>query len=879
MAPAAIAAFAAIDRSTLFALLAQGLAAKLTVVTPNRRLAQALAREFDAGQADKGLAVWESADILPLPAWIGRLYEDALYSGLAPALPLLLSEAQEIELWEQVIRASPWGSELLDPSRAATQAMHAWALAHGWRIAGALGSFPGNEDAQAFARWAAAYAKHDSTDAARLPDLVAPLLADAALRKPARLVAYGFDLIAPQAREFLDACAAQGVEVKVCSQEEISSTPKRLVFPSARRELEAAAEWARAKLECGAQRIGVVVPELAARRREVLRVFARTMNPAHGLPGDASRALPFNTPFNLSLGEPLADTPLAHAALAIFALAAGELSFEQASRLVRSPFLGGGEAEMAPRTRLDAALRKSAPARLTLGKLVGLVEGCPILRQHLEKIFSIPKLETGSPHQWGEHFTRLLDAAGFPGRSLDSAEFQTRAKLNETLAEFARLERVAPKMGAQRALARLERLCRDTLFQPESPAAPVQVLGVLESAGLSFECLWLTGLTDEAWPLAARPNPFLPPALQKKAGIPEASAEETLARGKRITEGWLGAAPEVVLSHPAWEKDRKLVVSPLVSQLDVSPLPEAQAPRWRDLIFAARASESAPDGQAPALATRTPRGGTRILADQAACPFRAFARHRLAAEALEEPLAGPDARARGLLLHALMRELWGELGNSAALASDCAPAIAKAAAAAVAEAKLEEPFANLERQRLAKLANEWLDIERKRAPFEVAAREDKRKLKVAGLEISGRIDRLDKLASGGYALIDYKSGRPTPNAWLGERPDDPQLPLYALSAPEEIAALAYAKLQTGGMKYMGFAREKELVAMAKDWNGLLAGWKRSLEALGAGFAAGEAKVDPKNGLATCRYCDLQPLCRVHERLAALEEEGAEEDDG
>ena len=432
-------------------------------------------------------------------------------------------------------------------------------------------------------------------------------------------------------------------------------------------------------------------------------------------------------------------------------------------------------------------------------------------------------------------------------------------------------------MNPQRALSRFERLCRDTLFQPETPEAPVQVLGVLESAGLAFDALWLAGMTDEAWPLAARPNPFLPPALQKKAGIPEASAEQTLARGRRITESWLAAAPEVVVSHPAWEEDRKLVVSPLVAEIPISPLPETRAPRWRDLIFAARAIESAPDGSAPALATKTPRGGTRILADQAACPFRAFARHRLGAEALEEPLAGPDARARGSLLHALMRELWGELKASSALEADCAPAIAKAAAAAVAEAELEEPFAGLERDRLAKLANEWLDVERKRAPFEVAAREDKRKLKVAGLELSGRIDRLDKLASGGHALIDYKSGRPTPKAWDGERPDDPQLPLYALSAPEEISALAYAKLQTGGMKYMGFARDKDkgFVAEAKDWGSLLNGWRKELEALGSGFASGDARVDPKSGLATCRYCDLHTLCRVHERVSALEEEAEE----
>ena len=871
---------AALTGKELFERLAEGLAAKLTVVTPNRRLAQELARAFDRAQAAKGLPVWESADILPLSAFVERLYEDALASELAPGLPLLLSEAQEIELWEQVILASPWGSELLGLSHTAAEAMRAWRLAHGWRIAGALAGFPGNEDAQAFARWAAAYAKSEATDSARLPDAVAPLLGHAALRTPKRLVAYAFDVLTPQEREFLDACAKQGIEVRTAEPEPSASSPRRYIFQSARHELEAAAAWARSKMEAGAQRVGVVVPELATRRREAVRVFARTMNPAHALPGAGARALPFNAPFNLSLGEPLSETPLAHAALAVLALALGEVPFEAASRLIRSPFLGGGDEEMAARARLDATLRRHAPARLSLGKLVGLAGGCPLLRRHLEAVFSIPRLEAGSPHEWGGRFTALLDAAGFPGRKLDSVEHQARAKLNETLAEFAKLERVAPKMSAARALSRFERLARDTLFQPESPEAPVQVLGVLESAGLAFDALWLAGMTDEAWPLAARPNPFLAPALQKKAGIPEASAEETLARGRRITEGWLCAAPEVVVSHPAWEEDRKLVVSPLVAAIAAAPAPEPSAPRWRDLIFAARASESAPDGKAPALATKTPRGGTRILADQAACPFRAFARHRLAAEALEAPEAGPNARARGQLLHALMRELWGELKDSRALAADCAPAIERAARAAVAEAGLEEPFAELERMRLAKLARDWLEVEQKRAPFEVAAREDKRTLKVAGLELSGRIDRLDKLASGGCALIDYKTGRPTPNAWQGERPDDPQLPLYALSAPEEIAAVAYAKLQTGGMKYMGFARDRDkgFVAQAKDWSALLAGWKQSLEALGAGFAAGEARVDPKDGLATCRYCDLQTLCRVHERLEALSEEENDVDD-
>ena len=865
-----------IGKSELYASLAQGQAARATVLTPNRRLAQALAREFDDAQAATGLAVWETADILPFGAFVARLYEDALYSGLAARVPLLLAEAQGDELWEAAIRASGWGAALLAVPQAARECARAWELAHGWRIAGALASFPGNDDARAFADWAEDYARRCAagghTDSARLADVVAPLLGEGALRKPRLLVAYGFDLFTPQERDLLDACAASGVSLATCAPKAKMARAARHAFPAARDELEAAAQWARARLEAGAARIGVVVPELGARRKEALRIFARVLEPGFNLPC-AQRNAPA---FNVSLGAPLADFPLVRAALSILELASGEIPFEQASRLVRSPFLGEGDAEMARRARLDASLRRTAPARVTLGKLVGLAQGCPLLRQRLEALYAVPRRESASPHEWGRHFSALLEAAGFPGRSLDSAEFQARAKLNELLAELAKLERVAPKMSLARALARLRGLCGETLFQPETPGAPIQVLGALESAGLEFDALWVSGLTDEAWPLAARPNPFIPPALQRKAGIPEASAETSLARARRITAGWLGAAEEVVLSHPEKEDDRKLVASPLIANVPVSPAPGWRSARLRDLIFAARRLEVAADGRAPALATRTPRGGTRILADQAACPFRAFAHHRLAAEALEAPAEGPDARARGLLLHALMKALWGELKGSAALEGDCAAAIARAAHAAVAETGLEEPFAGMERTRLAKLAAEWLEVERARAPFEVVATEEKRKLAVAGLELNGRIDRLDRLASGAHALIDYKTGRATPNAWLGERPDDPQLPLYALSAAEDIAAVAYARLQPGAMKFMGFGRAKDLVAQAKDWDALLKDWKSELEALGAAFAAGEAQVDPKDGLATCRYCDLQPLCRVHERIAAL---GAAEEEG
>jgi ATP-dependent helicase/nuclease subunit B len=868
---------APLAKQELLERLAAGHAARITVVTPNRRLAQELAREFDAAQAAKDLKVWETADILPFGAFIERLYEDALYSDLAVSLPLLLTPAQEQALWEAAIRSSKWGEALLAVPQAAADCVRAWELAHAWCIDGALASFPGNDDAKAFAEWSKEYARRceleKNTDAARLTDVVAPLLKESALRKPKLLVAYAFDVVTSQERDFFDACAKAGIGVVTCAPgRRLGQRPAVRVFPSAREELESAAQWARAKLEAGAARIGVVVPELSLRRREVVRVFSRVMRPDHNLPGREQRALPFN----VSLGAPLSDYPLVRAALSILELAAHEVPFEQASRLIRSPFIAGASDEMARRALLDASLRRIAPAKLGLGKLIALVKGAPALRQRLEALFATMRPGSDSPHDWGRHFSALLEAVGFPSRSLDSAEFQTRGKFNETLAELARLERVAPRMRREEALGALQRLCAETLFQPESPDAPVQVLGVFESAGLEFDALWVSGLTDEAWPLHASPNPFIPPALQKKAGIPEASPEATLERAKRITNGWLEAAPEVVVSHAAHEEDRDLIASPLISGVPgFSGTPETRrCARYRDLLFAKRRIEKVKDGKAPALATKTPRGGTRILVDQAACPFRAYARHRLGAEALEEPVEGLDARDRGSLLHSLMKELWSELKGSKGLEGDVSAAIEKAAAAAIKELELEEPFASLERKRLAKLARDWLEVEKERSPFEVVALEEKRKLRVAGLELNGRIDRMDRLAAGGHAVIDYKTGRTTPQEWLGERPDDPQVPLYALNS-QDVSAAAFAKLKTGEMRYMGFSRAKDAiprVQTAKNWESLVAGWRKELEALGTGFAAGEARVDPKKHLETCRRCDLQPLCRVYERINALEEE-------
>ena len=848
-----------LETPALFERLAEGHAARITVVTPNRRLAQALTAEFDGYQTGRGRTVWDAADILPMGAFVERLWEDALYSDAGDKLPLLLTPAQEQAIWEDILGQSA----LLSVAQAARQCRDAWRLAHAWRLA----SGGGGEDAAAFRDWARQYEERTrgEVDAARLPDVVSGVLES--VKAPKLVVAYAFDILPPQTRELLSR-----FEWAECKPERVQGRTARLALASARHELEQAAAWARARLEEGRARIGVVVPELAQRRKEVVRVFSRVMQPGFSLPGAARAAMPFN----VSLGEPLAEYPLVDCALSLLRLAFAEVDFAEASRLIRSPFLGGAESEMARRARLDAKLRETLGPTVSLPKLIASIDHAAGLRRIFERVFLLKSENRQSAGAWARHFSALLEAAGFPGeRTLDSAEFQARAKWHETLGELAKLERVCRDLSFAEAHAKLRRLCADTLFQPESGEAPIQVLGILESAGLRFDCLWVSGLTDEAWPLDARPNPFLPIAAQKAAGIPEASAESSAALDRRITAQWQAAAAEVVFSHPLKAQDRDLATSPLIADVAPGSIEVPSYPRYRDLLFSARKTISVEDRKGPAVAPGPVRGGTRVLADQAACPFRAFARWRLAAEPLQAPAPGPDARERGSLLHALMKHLWTELKSSRSLQHDLAPVIARAADAAVKESALEGRFAELERQRLARLGREWLELEKSRKDFEVAFIEHPRTLAVAGLEFSSRIDRMDRLGDGGYALIDYKTGsRVTPKDWEPPRPDDPQLPLYAVAAPEDLCAVAFARVRPGAMRFAGFSRSKDLIPKliaSPDWPGLLGQWKREADALGAAFAAGEAPVDPKRDLKTCVRCDLQTLCRVYEKFNVLEE--------
>jgi hypothetical protein len=267
------------------------------------------------------------------------------------------------------------------------------------------------------------------------------------------------------------------------------------------------------------------------------------------------------------------------------------------------------------------------------------------------------------------------------------------------------------------------------------------------------------------------------------------------------------------------------------------------------------------------------RGGTSLLRDMAACPFRAFARYRLGARPLEESSPGLTPREKGSALHTTLELIWTELRDHNRLmeltSSELRDVIARSARAALD--KLGPGIGRtLEQIRLETLLYEWLEIEKTRAPFTVLTPETDCVAEIGSLRLRTRVDRVDQLEDGRRILLDYKTGEVKTGGWSGDRPDEPQLPLYCAGSFEPLAGAALVQIQAGTLGFRGILADPSLLPHFKPMrldNGLplseqVAEWRRVLGNLADRFVAGDAEVDPKPH--ACDFCGLDAFCRVKE---------------
>ncbi|MGI9284162.1 MAG: PD-(D/E)XK nuclease family protein, partial [Pseudomonadales bacterium] len=408
------------------------------------------------------------------------------------------------------------------------------------------------------------------------------------------------------------------------------------------------------------------------------------------------------------------------------------------------------------------------------------------------------------------------------------------------------------------------------------------------------------GLSSKMWPPLARPSALIPLALQRELNMPHCGPEREYQFARRLLHTYLVNADTILLSHAQQENQQALDPSALI--VDVNEILLAQVlPGESDALseLVAIELETIDTKKAPSLQDgEVLRGGVAIYANQAACPFRAFATHRLQAARLETPCTGLSAMQRGILVHHCLDYVWRNLSSQAALQQKTAHQVQEIVAAAIRDAltaigKNSQPgsmqsLLELERARLQALLTMWLEREAQRPPFTVKHCEYELEVDIAGRPKRLRIDRIDELEDGTHLLIDYKTGVVTAVGWQGEPIQDPQLPLYTLhlnsSQEQTVSGIALARVDSHEPKWVGVgsganagfpqssggrrARTDET-----SWDDYVNLWHAGISALDFAFSEGEAEVKPLHGTASCSYCDLKALCRIPKRQLGNSAEG------
>jgi ATP-dependent helicase/nuclease subunit B len=850
-----------------------------TVVVPSRQRAHAARLAFAAQLLSKGVRVWPTPDILTVDAWLIRETEQ-LACGIV--LPRVLSPAEDWLLWRQCTAVATQDIELLNRGALSESLRRASALAAEFGIDVVEVPSPSGAEAQLLQKTQTAVdERYQALGAADIQSLIAQL---ATVSRTREVTCAGF--LQRSAR--LEAMGGLSRPIGP-----VSARPIVVIAADETDELESIAQWCKRHIAIRPDtRLLVILPGSPGARERLATLIRQAVDPQGWLSPNADAQAE-----NLVViegGAPLADVPVvAHALATLRWLGGSSGEFEEVSEWLRAPYWETPGAGV--RARMDLWLRESGRMSVN-GREWGsilrtapapIAEGAQELARQIDAAMQALSDGVVSPREWSERFRAALDAVHWPGeRVRDSNEQQTVVRLHELLDEFGQLASSARAMSRDEAIQLFGELASTTSYRPADADAVVTISAALADPVVLYDGIWVAGLHAEGFPQPVQPDPFLPMAAQISAGIPAASASGRLAEARALLMAWRAAAGELVLSAPARMEDLELLPSPLLAEWLDAPLPPRGLSWLPELMHRPDMLECFEDTVGiPWPAGHTLPAGTRSLELQNLCGFRAYAELRLGSTELGVPEPGVAPDVRGQLLHAALQVLWRQLRDSATLMDHGEPSLDLLIERSVDEAANSilgrmtggdrSPLFARECRRTARLIKKLCVLERGRDPFRVLDTEFEKTLTVSGAQMKVRIDRLDALAGGGSAILDYKSGRRTTADWYGERPSHPQLLAYLAAIGEDVVAMATVNVTAREVRFDGIAHSSQLLPKVKGvegpsgtdsgaaWQIRRLEWLACVERLASSFVAGRAAVDPKPG--ACDYCHAVSVCRISDR--------------
>ena len=286
----------------------------------------------------------------------------------------------------------------------------------------------------------------------------------------------------------------------------------------------------------------------------------------------------------------------------------------------------------------------------------------------------------------------------------------------------------------------------------------VAIYGLIEARMSRADLIVCGGLAEGVWPAAPSPDALLPPAVLRALGVP--GADFRIGLSAHDLAAALGA-PEVVLSHARRDEGGPVIPSRFVLRVKAMLGDLEPAHREVEAVRLARAIDDAPrtpryEIPAPSPSAEQRRVSVPVtgLDSLLGHPYQFYARAILRLRVLEALDAAPTDRWKGTAVHEVL-DIWHQAGGRT---GDLLP---------IAEEELDRMSAHplmrsLWRPRLmAALA--WIEAEVAKDGGEgrkVLGSELDGKMDVLGVTVHGRADRIDRLADGSLAVVDYKTGKP-----------------------------------------------------------------------------------------------------------------------
>lgn len=847
-------------------------------------------------------------EVTTLEQWIKNTWLNLQDLGTANTQKLLIDSKQEAFIWEELIQTERTGNSstalpaLIDAESIAKYVRDAYLTIHNYRIP--LEKIQASHEAEAQYLYSQIpyFEKYLDTKGLCTHVQALQIIQNAyknTLKRYSHAYLYGFIETYPSLEHLLEAIAEGYSHVDdTPSQEQVH---QRHEFHDDNSELEMAAHWAKNQInQQPEQKIAIIVPNLTEVKTRIERIFLKIFDPNYY---SDHREFETNRFFDISASDKLSSTPVIQAICSLLLLSQKTLKKNQVKQIACNPFWGRGidNARLhllewvnffsTPTIDTNLLARELAKIEARLGgepteennaivpiqqtdlfaadehlvRQEPMTSALTPAQQLLEFRLELRKNQKQSNFaQWNEWLIKQLHILGWPGpRTLNSYEYQAVQSFFAVLCEMQTLDNVrsSGSVSLHKYTQQLNRILMQTPFHVQTTDAPIQILGLMEAAGLPFDASWITSMSEQQLPASPNPNPFIPLEIQIAYDTPRSSPAREFTYAQKLVNQLCHHNRNIIFSH-SHNNENICHPSPFITHVpristDFKESNNAITRRYLDALKARSTVDETELfqpidlGSAPFIAEGdTIHGGSYHLGLHAKNPLFAFLHYRVGAITPNEENMGINPMERGTLIHALMAHIYTTNTTQAKIkqwltnsnyTDELIQLIRETIHQYLSSQQKHLPLLleEVEIHILFERINTLLERECERPEFEIFAVEKAFDVVINKRHIRLRIDRIDSIhthpptanshtvenaeamqtCNKSLVIFDYKSGSTSLSGLQTQPIYDCQLPLYisALSSADAqqtnepvlpIVATGYIELSAKNIAYLGICEHQ-----------------------------------------------------------------------